>query len=156
MGPFKHKIDDGLDARKLAFEIMFTLLESHYSELDHDKYLDITIQGLSDPASDIRLVNHMALQKLCFVDLELVVARFEQIVACLEVDIFAKSKPNAVKQEIEKIMETVRSAARLVYLVKKLSNLAVVDALIGKMNADGGLSKSTIADLVNEVEHINA
>lgn len=48
MGPFKHRVDDGLDVRKAAFECMYTLLDSCLDGLDVLQFLDHVEEGLKD------------------------------------------------------------------------------------------------------------
>ena len=156
MGPFKHRIDDGLEARKLAYEIMVSLLEDFFDEMDQEALVNHACAGLSDTAMEIRIVCQMAIQKLCFIDMDLVTSKLGEILAALETDIFAKSKPNAVKQEIEKMNESIRSAVRLLLLIKKVSDssdIKLID-IISKMKADGGLDRNLLSELESEVSNL--
>lgn len=58
MGPFKHKVDDGLDIRKTAYECMHTLLDSCLDDIDLDAYLSRVVAGLGDEEE---------VKKLCYV-----------------------------------------------------------------------------------------
>jgi hypothetical protein len=75
---------------------------------------------------------------------------------CLEIDIFAKTKANAVKQEVEKLMETVRSASRLVVLIKKVADSSDSKLLeiLARMKGDGGLDKNVMAEIEAEIDQI--
>lgn len=46
LGPFKHKIDDGLELRKAAFEAMDVLLDAAAHQLDLPRFIDHLIGGL--------------------------------------------------------------------------------------------------------------
>ena len=50
LGPFKHKIDDGLELRKAAFECMGVLLDACPSRIDSSAHLRLLESGLQvDP-----------------------------------------------------------------------------------------------------------
>ncbi|KAF9235878.1 armadillo-type protein [Melanogaster broomeanus] len=49
MGPWTHKVDDGLDARKTAWETLYTLLDTCLPKLDLPTYLTHLLPALSDP-----------------------------------------------------------------------------------------------------------
>ncbi|RKP26633.1 armadillo-type protein, partial [Syncephalis pseudoplumigaleata] len=63
MGPFKYKVDDGLDVRKAAYECMCTLLESCVDRLDVPVFLDHVIPALGDQ-NDIRILAYLILARL--------------------------------------------------------------------------------------------
>ena len=46
MGPFKHKIDDGLELRKAAFECMDVLLERCKDRINMPEFITHLEQGL--------------------------------------------------------------------------------------------------------------
>lgn len=48
MGPFKHSVDEGLDLRKAAFEVMYSLLDGSLEGLDLLQFLDHVEEGLKD------------------------------------------------------------------------------------------------------------
>lgn len=63
MGPFKHRVDDGLDFRKTAFECMYTLLESSLDRIDVFEYLCNVEIGLKD-THDIQMLVFIILIRL--------------------------------------------------------------------------------------------
>lgn len=63
MGPFKHKVDDGLDIRKAAFECMYTLLDSCLDRLDIFEFLNHLEMGLKDHY-DIKMLTYLMVTRL--------------------------------------------------------------------------------------------
>lgn len=57
LGPFKHKVDDGLELRKAAFEVMYTLLETLLDTLDLHEFIRHVAEGLKDQY-DIIVIIH--------------------------------------------------------------------------------------------------
>lgn len=51
LGPFKHRIDDGLENRKAAFEAMGVLLDAAPHHIDKPPFLQHLLPGLQVPAS---------------------------------------------------------------------------------------------------------
>lgn len=63
MGPFKHKVDDGLDIRKAAFECMYTLLDTCLDRLDIFDFLQHLQHGLWDHY-DIKMLAYLMVARL--------------------------------------------------------------------------------------------
>ncbi|KAJ3095068.1 Cullin-associated NEDD8-dissociated protein 1 [Phlyctochytrium planicorne] len=119
MGPFKHHVDDGLDARKSAYECMFTLLETCLSRIEVFGFLDRAIHGLSDPSQEVKTLCHVILQRLASLTPAALANRLEATIAPLKDTINLKPKANAVKQEIEKLNDLIRSAVRTALILYK-------------------------------------
>ncbi|KAJ3415435.1 Cullin-associated NEDD8-dissociated protein 1 [Chytridiales sp. JEL 0842] len=120
MGPFKHRVDDGLEARKAAFECMYTLLENCLSRIEIFGFLDRVATGLGDPSQEIKVLNHLMIQRLITLAPTALFARLDLMISPLAETLKAKPKANAVKQEIEKLNELNRSAARTIVLLAKM------------------------------------
>ncbi|KAJ3156741.1 Cullin-associated NEDD8-dissociated protein 1 [Geranomyces michiganensis] len=125
MGPFKHQVDDGLEGRKAAFECMYTLLETCLSRIDVFTFLSRVLTGLSDPSNDIKILCHLMLQRLSYLSPTAVAQKLDETVEPLRTTLLAKSKSNAVKQEVEKTNELVRSTARTVIILDGVSEVGV-------------------------------
>uniref|UniRef100_A0A3B4AR37 TATA-binding protein interacting (TIP20) domain-containing protein n=1 Tax=Periophthalmus magnuspinnatus TaxID=409849 RepID=A0A3B4AR37_9GOBI len=113
MGPFKHKVDDGLDVRKAAFECMYTLLDSCLEGLDVLQFLDHVEEGLKDHY-DIRMLTFLMLARLASLCPAGVLQRLDRLVEPLKATCTTKVKAGSVKQEFEKQEELRRSAMRAV------------------------------------------
>jgi cullin-associated NEDD8-dissociated protein 1 len=112
MGPFKHKVDDGLEIRKSAYETLYALLESAFPLLDIPSFYDRIIEGIKDD-HDIRTLSTLMLQKLIVLAPEQTQARLEVLVEPFRGVLGQKPKENAVKQEIEKMNEERRDVVRV-------------------------------------------
>lgn len=118
MGPFKHKVDDGLDLRKTAFEAIYTLVSTLnkgqlQSVANLDVLLERVIRGLSDE-HNIRVLSCVIIGRLAKVNLNVLVARggLEEIVGKFNGMLGAQVKENAIKQEHEKQVEILRNVQR--------------------------------------------
>ncbi len=52
LGPFKHKVDDGIPIRKAAFGLIDTMLEKLPEKLEVAEATTVTIKGLEDSAEE--------------------------------------------------------------------------------------------------------
>ncbi|CAG8508691.1 1192_t:CDS:10, partial [Dentiscutata heterogama] len=125
MGPFKHKVDDGLDIRKAnsAYECMYTLLETCLDKLEIFNFLTRVIEGLSDQ-HDIAILSHTMLIRLAHVAPTAVSQRLDETVEPLKGTLSYRMKDNAVKSEIDKNNELCRSAVRTAVVLNKLAEQA--------------------------------
>ncbi|KAK1022570.1 hypothetical protein LTR33_018215, partial [Friedmanniomyces endolithicus] len=65
MGPFKHKVDDGLEMRKSAYETLYALLDTPASRqrLDISAFYDRILAGVTDE-HEIKILCCLVLSKL--------------------------------------------------------------------------------------------
>lgn len=131
MGPFKHKVDDGLEIRKSAYETLYALLETAFSRLspiEVSEFFDRIVAGITDE-HDVRILCNLMLTKLMFVAPDQVHSRLESIAENFRTVLNVKAKENAVKQEVEKIHEGYKGVLKVsVLLNKQMGTEAVVGA----------------------------
>lgn len=108
-----------------AYECMYTLLETCLPQIDIYAFLSRVLKALEDPASEIKILSHLMFQRLAFAAPTAVAQRLDDSVDTLKTTIESKTKANAVKQEIEKNAEMVRSALRCALVVGRLSESAI-------------------------------
>jgi cullin-associated NEDD8-dissociated protein 1 len=111
MGPFKHKVDDGLELRKSAYDTLYTMVETSYARLNATELYDRILAGSSDE-HDIQIICNLTLAKLAVIGKEDMVKRLGQIAEKYKAALLVKLKDNAVKQELEKSAELHRSILR--------------------------------------------
>ncbi|KDR68751.1 hypothetical protein GALMADRAFT_256581 [Galerina marginata CBS 339.88] len=122
MGPWTHKVDDGLDARKTAYETMYTLLDTCLAKLNLHEFLERVIPGLSDDSDEIKVISHMMLFRLSQVAPAAVAQRLEEATPQLEKTMKgATVTKDTVKQDLERAAELQRSALRAVAALSKIS-----------------------------------
>lgn len=121
MGPFKHKVDDGLEIRKSAYETLYALLETAISKLspsDLSECYDRVVAGVSDE-HDIRILCNLMLTKLMLLAPEQTHSRLETIAENFRAVLSIKPKDNAVKQELEKLQEGSKGVLKVSVLLNK-------------------------------------
>lgn len=136
MGPFKHTVDDGLEARKVgyllvvlcygasmltgtaqsAYETLYSLMEIAFSRVSSPEFYDRIIAGLDDD-NDIRALCNLMLGKLIVIDPDETTRRLDTIAQCYRKTLSTKLKDNAVKQEYEKQEEANKSVLRVSLLL---------------------------------------
>ncbi|VDN06172.1 unnamed protein product [Thelazia callipaeda] len=119
MGPFKHTVDDGLDLRKSAFECMYTLLETCLERLDIFEFITHMENGLKDH-HDVKLLSYLMLARLASLCPSQVLQRLDSLCEPLKIQIQARTKANAVKQENDKQDELRRAALRVVVALQHI------------------------------------
>nr|KAJ3418734.1 Cullin-associated NEDD8-dissociated protein 1 [Polyrhizophydium stewartii] len=131
MGPFKHEVDTGLDARKSAFECMYTLLDTCLGQIEIFAFIQRVLAGIEDPAHDIKLLSHLMLQRLAIVSPTALAAHLDGTADGLRKTLTSKTKPSAVKQEIEKHRELVHAASKSLVLLAHVAGIAVLSSAAG-------------------------
>ncbi|GAP93478.1 putative TATA-binding protein interacting [Rosellinia necatrix] len=116
MGPFKHLVDDGLEARKSAYETLYSLMETAFSRISSPEFYDRIIAGLDDD-NDIRALCNLMLGKLIVIDPNETTRRLDTIAQCYRKTLSTKLKDGAVKQEHEKQEEANKSVLRVSLLL---------------------------------------
>jgi len=56
LGPFKHKVDEGLSVRNSAFSFLDTGLDYIYSIVEFNYIMDLIYLGIEDPSDDIQII----------------------------------------------------------------------------------------------------
>lgn len=121
MGPFKHKVDDGLEIRKSAYETLYALLETAFARLspiEVSEFFDRIVAGITDE-HDVRILCNLMLTKLMVIAPDQVHSRLEVIAENFRTVLLVKAKENAVKQEIEKIQEGAKGVLKVSALLNK-------------------------------------
>lgn len=52
LGPFKHKVDDGMPLRKASFTVLETLVDKIPEKMNVPQLIDVVIKGLDDPIDE--------------------------------------------------------------------------------------------------------
>ncbi|KAG0632469.1 hypothetical protein M758_1G330700 [Ceratodon purpureus] len=121
LGPFKHIVDDGLELRKGAFECVDTLLDSCLDKIDPSLFITPhLLSGLADHY-DVKMPCHLILSKLAAKCGGAVLAVMDALVDPLEKTIQHKTKPDAVKQEVDRNEDMIRSALRAIDSLNRIS-----------------------------------
>lgn len=126
MGPFKHKVDDGLEVRKSAYETLYTLLETAVARLNLADFFDRIIAGITDE-HDVRTLCNLMLTKLVHLAPDETKQRLTTISEHFKAVISTKAKENAVKQEIEKIEKSAKGVIKVSIDINKSLNVGSVE-----------------------------
>ncbi|KAF7300230.1 Cullin-associated nedd8-dissociated protein 1 [Mycena kentingensis (nom. inval.)] len=135
MGPWTHKVDDGLDARKAAYETMYTLLDTCLSQLGLSTFFERVLPGLADDSDEVKVICHMMLFRLSQVASAAVSQKVDEATPELEKTMKgATVTKDMVKQCLERA-ELRRSALRVVAALSKVEMgvSSRFDALVEEM-----------------------
>jgi len=120
LGPFKHKVDTGLDTRQAAFEAMYTFLDTCITRLEVTEYISHVANGLTDESFDIQLLNHLILVRLAKKAPTTLVASLDLLVEPLKTCVTSKAKDETVTQQVEHNNELIRSCLRAIYAITQI------------------------------------
>ncbi|KAI1473338.1 TIP120-domain-containing protein [Daldinia eschscholtzii] len=130
MGPFKHQVDDGLEVRKSAYETLYALMETAFSRVSSLEFYDRIIAGLNDE-NDIRSLCNLMLSKLIVIDPEETTRRLDTIAECYRKTLSTKLRDGAVKQEVEKQDEAIKSVLRVTLLLVEKTKTTLAGTSVG-------------------------
>ncbi|KAL1304209.1 hypothetical protein AAFC00_000631 [Neodothiora populina] len=118
MGPFKHKVDDGLELRKSAYETLYALMETTFTRISISAFYDRVIAGIGDE-HEIKILCCLMLTKMISLVPEESVRRLTDVATAFRTVLVFKPKDNAVKQELEKLGEHNKAICKVSILLNK-------------------------------------
>ena len=118
MGPFKHKVDDGLELRKSAYETLYALMENAFSRVPVSDFYNRVIAGVGDE-HEIKILCCLMLTKLLTLAPEESVRRLDNLAEAFRAVLAFKPKDNAVKQELEKLGEHNKAIVKVSLQINK-------------------------------------
>ncbi|XP_042493227.1 cullin-associated NEDD8-dissociated protein 1-like [Macadamia integrifolia] len=121
LGPFKHVVDDGLELRKAAFECVDTLLDSCLDQMNPSSFIVPYLNSGLDDHYDVKMPCHLILSKLADKCPSAVLAVLDSLVDPLQKTINHKPKLDAVKQEVDRNEDMIRSALRAIASLNRIS-----------------------------------
>ncbi|CCE82910.1 Piso0_002671 [Millerozyma farinosa CBS 7064] len=122
MGPYKYVIDDGLEVRKLSYELLYTVigLDPELIRQHRISFGDIGSQiiskGLSDSQPDIVILSCITLINLVNKDISFLTtsdSTLEQLIDALRNNLNKKLKSKASTQESESYHESLKAVIKL-------------------------------------------
>lgn len=122
MGPYKYVIDEGLEIRKLVFELLYSIINSDIQRDSDDIITQIITKGLTDNEFDIINLSYTSLGKLIITTPEYLndYNNLNGLIESLNKNLNKKLKSKATGQEIEVFQESLRNLIGLANLVNGL------------------------------------
>nr|GEV52584.1 cullin-associated NEDD8-dissociated protein 1 [Tanacetum cinerariifolium] len=121
LGPFKHTVDDGLELRKAAFECVDTLLDNCLDQLNPSSFIVPYLKSGLDDHYDVKMPCHLILSKLADKCPSSVLAVLDSLVDHLQKTVNFRPKQDAVKQEVDRNEDMIRSALRAISSLNRIS-----------------------------------
>lgn len=121
LGPFKHVVDDGLELRKAAFECVDTLLDTCFDQVNPSSFIVPFLKSGLDDHYDVKMPCHLILSKLADKCPAAVLAVLDSLVDPIQKTLNHKPKQDAVKQEVDRNEDMIRSALRAVASLNRIS-----------------------------------
>ncbi|PNS18930.1 Cullin-associated NEDD8-dissociated protein 1 [Sphaceloma murrayae] len=118
MGPFKHKVDDGLELRKSAYETLYALMDTAFSSLPMGDFYERIVAGISDE-HEIKILCCLVLTKLIAIAPAQTARQLERFAEVFRTVLAFKPKENAVKQELEKLQEHNKAILKVMTQMNK-------------------------------------
>lgn len=129
MGPYKYVVDEGLEVRKLSFELLSAIISVDTDKMESDDnvvdqvhmFEVLLVKGLADPESDIVNLTVLNLLQIIQND-ENVLTRITnqpELIASLTKMINKKLRSKASAQELESYENTLRSVIKLSKVINR-------------------------------------
>mmetsp|Transcript_8430 Transcript_8430/g.22915 ORF Transcript_8430/g.22915 Transcript_8430/m.22915 type:complete len:1277 (-) Transcript_8430:93-3923(-) len=122
LGPFKHKVDDGLPLRKFAYTVCTSLLSAYPEQIASPALIDLVLQGLADN-EDVQVICCQLLQDLCCWQFALfrIIGRIGDLVEPFDRCIMRCIKQVQAKQQVSRAMDMLRLYARTLKIVEPIA-----------------------------------
>merc|ERR1712187_655932 len=135
LGPFKHKVDDGLPLRKFAYTVCTSMLAAYPEQVASPAIIDLVLQGLAD-SEDVQVICCQLLQDLCSWNFALfrIIGRIGDVVEPFDRCIMRCIKQVQAKQQVGRAMDMLRLYARTLRVVEPIAEANQHKAFVDFMN----------------------
>merc|ERR1719198_2842370 len=122
LGPFKHKVDDGLALRKFAYTVCTSILSTYPEQVASPQLVDLVLQGLADN-EDVQVICCQLLQDLCSWNFAVlrIIGRIGDLVEPFDRCIMRCIKQVQAKQQVGRAMDMLRLYARTLKVVEPIA-----------------------------------
>jgi len=122
LGPFKHKVDDGLPLRKFAYTVCTSLLAAYPEQVASPTVIDLVLQGLGD-SEDVQVICCQLLQDLCSWSFALfrIIGKIGDLVEPFDRCIMRCIKQVQAKQQVGRAMDMLRLYARTLKVIEPIA-----------------------------------
>mmetsp|Transcript_22006 Transcript_22006/g.62883 ORF Transcript_22006/g.62883 Transcript_22006/m.62883 type:complete len:1274 (-) Transcript_22006:103-3924(-) len=122
LGPFTHKVDDGLPLRKFAYTVCTSLLSAYPERIASPAIIDLVLQGLADN-EDVQVICCQLLQDLCAWNFALyrIIGRIGDLVEPFDRCVMRCIKQVQAKQQVGRAMDMLRLYARTLRVVEPIA-----------------------------------
>jgi cullin-associated NEDD8-dissociated protein 1 len=99
------------------------MLETCVAKIGISEFIQKVVAGISDESQEIIVLNYLTLQKLSQIAPAALIQNLDALLKPLKAVLLSKPKSNAVKQELERTKELVRSAVRTIITLSKMPGI---------------------------------
>ena len=125
LGPFKHKVDDGLPLRKAALVCIESIIDVIPGYLDINLFVSKLIPCLSDK-DEIKMQSHQILSKICGYAPSSLIGSLDSFIDPLLKTISKNpSKDGQCGPEVERAIDLIRSGIKVVALINRIQEANV-------------------------------
>jgi cullin-associated NEDD8-dissociated protein 1 len=130
LGPFKHKVDEGIPIRKAAYSLFDTMVEKIPDRSDCNHITEIAIKGLDDPAEECMIICLHLLGRLINWAPAIVASNMDLLVESFEKQFQKNAKLSGQAQGSDKAQNIMRALLRVVEQLQRTQEIEGV----GKFN----------------------
>jgi len=124
LGPFKHRVDDGLPLRKAAFQCMDTLLDACPMLLELDEYCKYLKNGINDESPDINMQTYQILTRLAATQGARIIQCLEEMPTDLMKGIKGKMQEAKNNKDGERAKDILRAAVKALWTMRNVPDVA--------------------------------
>lgn len=114
LGPFKHKVDEGIPLRKAAFALLDTMVEKMPERSDLNLITEVAIKGLDDSAEECMILCLHLIGRLIQCSPTIVVSNMDHLVDSFDKQFQKNLKLIGNAQSTEKAQNIMRAVLRVV------------------------------------------
>ncbi|KAI8326229.1 TIP120-domain-containing protein [Martensiomyces pterosporus] len=145
MGPFKKKIDDGLEARRCAYQCVYMLVRTMPRAVDAAQVADSIVRGITDER-EIRAIVQLVVAELASTRPDVLAGHLDAIAESLQKQQKTKVPKNPNKMEVDLHNEMLRSTVAIMISLEPVSK----NVSAGKFEA----LRASVADAKSEPLHL--
>jgi len=125
LGPFKHRVDDGLPLRKAAFSCLESLLDSTavINKLDLFEFVKYLRNGLVDESPDIQMLTYQIFYKVGKFHGSAIVGCLDTLPGDLMKGIKAKMNQAKGKKDAERAKDILRACCKALWTLRNIPNV---------------------------------